>query len=72
MPNQIVEPRLWGVLELAQRFEVNPVTIRSYIRRGRLKATRKGRKYLISEEAIKELFRGDTTRDAQKPSSEDK
>lgn len=56
MPNTIGDLRLYEVLELAQRLKVCPTTIRTYIKRGRLKATKIGHKYLISEESIKELF----------------
>jgi excisionase family DNA binding protein len=45
------------VEELASILEVSQLTIRTYIRQGKLSAKKIGGKYWISDEALREYFR---------------
>jgi hypothetical protein len=48
---------LFDVTELSKKFAVNPVTVRGYMRSGRLKGRKIGRKWYLTEEALREYFR---------------
>ncbi len=54
MPKQIGDMTLYTVLELSKLLDVTEVTLRRYIKDGKLKATLMGGKYLISEDTLKE------------------
>lgn len=56
MPKQIGDMTLYTVLELSKLLDVTEVTLRRYIKDGKLKATLMGGKYLISEETLRELM----------------
>lgn len=56
MPKQIGDMTLYTVLELSKRLDVTEVTLRRYIKDGKLKATLMGGKYLISEDTLRELM----------------
>ena len=46
------------VTELSQKFDVSPLTMRNYIRRGERKARKFRKKWLVPESAIEEYFGG--------------
>lgn len=48
---------LFDVKELADKFNLNPVTIRTYIKTGKLKGQKVGTKWYISEEVLREFFK---------------
>lgn len=48
--------KFYTVLEVAKTLNINPLTVRNYIKVGRIKAQRIGRPYLISENALKEFL----------------
>jgi len=50
--------KFYTVLETAKLLRISSVTVRTYIKKGRLKAQRVGRPVLISEEGIKEFLTG--------------
>ena len=56
MPTQIEGMTLYTVIELSQKFDVSPLTIRNYIKKGELKGRKFGRKWLVPESALKEYF----------------
>lgn len=47
---------LFDVMELSKKFAVNPVTVRGYMRSGRLKGRKIGRKWYLTEQALREYF----------------
>ncbi len=56
MAKTIGDITLYTVLELSQSLDITEVTIRRYIKEGKLKATKIGGKYHISEETLRELL----------------
>lgn len=56
MAKKIGDITLYTVLELSQSLDVTEVTLRRYIKEGKLKATKIGGKYHISEENLRELI----------------
>lgn len=56
MPKKIGDMTLYTVLELSKLLDVTEVTLRRYIKDGKLKATLMGGKYLISEDTLRELM----------------
>jgi len=56
MPKKIGDMTLYTVLELSKLLDVTEVTLRRYIKDGKLKATLMGGKYLISEDTLRELL----------------
>ena len=56
MPKQVGDITLYTVLELSKLLDVTEVTLRRYIKDGKLKATKLGGKYHISEETLRELL----------------
>lgn len=44
------------VAEVAEILKLNPETVRNYIRQGRLKASKIGREYRISEKRLQEFL----------------
>lgn len=59
MAKVIGDITLYTVKELAKTLDITDITIRRYIRDGKLKATKLGGKYHISEEAVKQLIDGE-------------
>jgi len=47
----------FDVMELSKKFSINPVTVRSYMRSGKLKGRKIGRKWYLSEEALRDYFK---------------
>lgn len=47
---------LFNVEELAKKFDMNPMTIRRLFREGRLKGKKMGRRWYLSEEALRTYF----------------
>lgn len=50
--------KFYTIPETAQALKVTPQTIRSWIKKGRLKSQRIGRPILITENNLKEFLRG--------------
>lgn len=48
----------YTVQEVAKELGISPLTVRNYIKTGRLKGQRIGRPVLITEEAVKEFLQG--------------
>ena len=46
----------FDVMELSKKFSINPVTVRSYMRSGKLKGRKIGRKWYLTEEALRDYF----------------
>jgi len=47
---------LFDVAELAKMFNVTPLTVKAYIRKGRLKGQKMGKKWFVSETSLSEFF----------------
>ncbi|HZK83360.1 MAG TPA: helix-turn-helix domain-containing protein [Desulfosporosinus sp.] len=50
--------RVYTVPELVKLFKLNPQSVRSYLKDGRLKGRKVGIKWLVTEEAIREFLNG--------------
>lgn len=48
--------RMYSTAELAELLQITTISVRSYIKRGKLKGQRIGRSYLVSEEALKNFL----------------
>jgi excisionase family DNA binding protein len=49
---------LYTIKELSEKLELHPITLRSYIRNGKLKGQKGGGRWMITEESLKEFFAG--------------
>ena len=58
MPTQVGEMKLYSLLELSEQLSVTPVTLRKYIRTGRLRGQKVGGKWFILEENLRDFFAG--------------
>ena len=56
MAVKIGDLTLFDVMELSKKFSVNPVTVRGYMRSGKLKGRKIGRKWYLTEEALRDYF----------------
>jgi len=56
MPKVIEDIKFYTVRETAELLQVTAQTVRSYIRKGRLEATRIGRPLLITENNLKDFL----------------
>jgi excisionase family DNA binding protein len=64
MPKVIGDMTLYTVLELSKLLDVTEVTLRRYIKEGKLPAKKIGGAYHISEDALKEFVnKGEPTND---------
>lgn len=48
--------RLYNIAELAETFGVSELTLRNYVREGRLKGRKVGKRWFVSEQAIRDHF----------------
>lgn len=58
MPKQIGDLKLYSTLELAKRLDITPLTLRTYIKQGRIKGQKLGGKWYVSEGSLKAFFEG--------------
>lgn len=64
MPKQVGDITLYTVLELSKLLDVTEVTLRRYIKDGKLHAKKIGGAYHISEDALKDFIeKGEPTND---------
>ncbi len=56
MPKTIGKIRLYSLKELSKKLDVNIVTLRTYIRTGRLKGAKMGVQWMVSEDNLHEYF----------------
>ena len=52
------EIRVYTVPDLVKLFKLNPQSVRSYLKDGRLKGRKVGTKWLVTEESIREFLNG--------------
>lgn len=60
MATEIEGIKFYTILETAQVLQVTPQTIRSYIKKGRLRGQRIGRPILITDKNLKEFLKPST------------
>jgi excisionase family DNA binding protein len=65
MPKVIGDITLYTLMELAKMLDVTDVTLRRYIKDGKLHATKIGGSYHISEQALKEFLEQDQSSNNQ-------
>lgn len=56
----------YDVPEVSERLGLCVTTVRKYLREGRIKAQKVGRKYYVTEETLKEFLNGDARSDDTK------
>jgi excisionase family DNA binding protein len=54
-----MDNKLLTVEEVSKIIQIHPMTIRLWLREGRIKGTRLGRVWRISEEQLEEIRKGD-------------
>lgn len=54
------ELKIYTVPELVKLFQLNPQSVRKYLKEGRLKGRKVGTKWLVTEDAIREFLNGDS------------
>jgi len=69
MPNKIRDITLYSVPELSQKLDVTTVTIRNYLKQGKLKGKRAMDKWFIFGEDIREFFKDSNKKSGYKISS---
>ena len=56
MPIKIGSITLFNIMELAKKLDLNPATLRGYIKTGKLKGQKVGTKWYVSEDSLREFF----------------
>lgn len=66
MPKQLGDIRLYTLLELSRKLETTAVTLRKYLKQGRLKGQKVGNRFYITEENLREFFNGASNKTTNK------
>ena len=56
MPITFTNLVLYNLQELSKKLDVHIVTLKSYIKKGRIKAQKVGGKWYVSEDSLREFF----------------
>ena len=56
MPIQIGELKLYSLQELSEKLGVTKVTLRTYLKNGKMKGQKMGTTWYVSEESLREYF----------------
>lgn len=56
MPIELGNIRLFSVNEISQMLNVTPITLRTYIKNGKLTAQKVGVKWYVTEESLRDFF----------------
>ena len=56
MPIKLGSIPLFNIMELAKKLDLNPATLRGYIKTGKLKGQKVGTKWYVSEDSLREFF----------------
>jgi len=56
MPIQIGDIRLYSLKELSEKLGVSEVTLRTYLREGKIKGRKMGTTWYVTEESLREYF----------------
>jgi hypothetical protein len=57
MPVQLGNITLFDVQDLAKKFRMNPVSVRTLFRQGRLKGRKLGKRWYVTEDALRDYFK---------------
>jgi hypothetical protein len=58
MSIQFGDLTLFDVRELSKKFDLHPVSVRTLFRTGKLKGRKIGKRWYLTEEALREYFEG--------------
>jgi excisionase family DNA binding protein len=61
VPVKLGDLTLYTLKELSKKLNITTVTLRAYIKEGRLKGRKMGTRWYISEDALREYFEADHT-----------
>lgn len=67
MPKQIGNLTLYSVDDLHEQLGLSKMTIRTYLREGKIRARKLGVKWYVTEEALREYFNEPDTRPSDSP-----
>jgi len=56
MPIQIGDIKLYSLQELSEKLGVTKVTLRTYLKNGKMKGQKMGTTWYVSEESLREYF----------------
>lgn len=56
MPIQVGDMKLYDVEELSEMLSIQPVTVRKYLREGKIRAKKLAKRWYVTEESLKEYF----------------
>jgi excisionase family DNA binding protein len=59
MPKTVGGLTLFDIKELSQEIGITEVTLRKYLRKGKIRGKKIGTKWFVTEEALKEFFEED-------------
>ncbi|RXM73649.1 hypothetical protein DP144_13860 [Clostridium tetani] len=59
MSSECKDIKVYTVPELVKLFQLNPQSVRKYLKEGRLKGRKVGTKWLVTEESIREFLNGE-------------
>lgn len=69
MPKEIGKLTLYSVEDLHQQLGLSKMTIRAYLREGKIRARKLGVQWYVTEEALRDYFNEPEAVDAKKPKS---
>ncbi|PAU94720.1 DNA-binding protein [Aliifodinibius salipaludis] len=72
MPKQVGNLTLYSVDDLHEQLGLSKMTIRAYLREGKIRARKLGVKWYVTEEALREYFNEPTAGDAKSPKKKPK
>lgn len=56
MPKQVGNLTLYNLEELSEQLDITVISLREYIKKGKLRAQKLGKRYFITQEALNEYF----------------
>jgi len=59
MPIKLGEITLYSVQELSKRLNVTPITLRSYLKSGRIRGQKVAGKWYVAETSLRRFFEGE-------------
>ncbi|OQC00072.1 MAG: Helix-turn-helix domain protein [Firmicutes bacterium ADurb.Bin099] len=60
MPIKLGDTNLYNIKELSEKLKVTPLTLRRYIKTGKLSGKKLGGKYMVTEESLRKYFEDGT------------
>ncbi len=56
MPIKVADMTLYDIPELSKTLKVTPLTLRNYIKQGKLRGRKVGRRWLVTEESLRDYL----------------